>query len=142
TFGKAPRIFNWSINLQREIGKFLVEVEYAGNRGHGLNSTIDLNQLNPSYLFLAQNGLIGKSITDPAVVAAGYKPPYPSFTGTLAQSLRPFPQFLSVLSRNSGLGRTWYDAGTFKVSRRFGLWQFTGSYVRSKSLGFLTYRQI
>jgi hypothetical protein len=29
-----------------------------------------------------------------------------------------------------------------KVSRRFGNWQFTGSYVRSKSLGLLTYRQI
>ena len=52
TFGKAPRIYNWGINLQREIKKFLVEVDYAGNRGHRLNSTIDLNQVNPSYLFL------------------------------------------------------------------------------------------
>jgi hypothetical protein len=28
------------------------------------------------------------------------------------------------------------------VQRRFGNWQFTASYVRSKSLGLLTYRQI
>ncbi|MDQ2944509.1 MAG: hypothetical protein M3Y27_00940, partial [Acidobacteriota bacterium] len=140
TFGKAPRIYNWSFNVQREIKSFLLEAEYAGNRGHGLNSTIDLNQVNPSYLFLGS--LLQQSITAPAVVAAGYKPPYPSFTGSLAQSLRPFPQFLNVFSRNSGLGRTWYDAATFKVHRRFGMWQFTASYVRSKTLGQLTYRQI
>ena len=142
TFGKAPRIYNWSFNIQREIGKFLVEVEYAGNRGRSLNSTIDLNQVNPSYLYLGP--LLQQSITSPSVVAAGFKKPYSNFpdTGTLAQSLRPFPQFLNVFSRNSGLGRTWYDAATLKVQRRFGAWQFTSSYVRSKTLALLTYRQI
>ena len=44
--------------------------------------------------------------------------------------------------RNSGQGQTWYDAATIKVQRRFGAWQFTSSYVRSKSLALLTYRQI
>ena len=78
------------------------------------------------------------------MVAAGYKKPYANFpdNGTLAQALRPFPQFLNVWSRNSGQGQTWYDAATVKVTRRFGNWQFTSSYVRSKSLGLLTYRQI
>src|SRR5439155_4162402 len=33
------------------------------------------------------------SIADPAVVAAGFQPPYPGFTGTLAQALRPYPQY-------------------------------------------------
>ena len=91
TFGKAPRIYNWSFNLQREIAKFLVEVDYAGNRGHSLNSTIDLNQVNPSYLYLGS--LLQQQITAPAVVAAGYKKPYANFpdTGTLAQALRPYP---------------------------------------------------
>src|SRR5215467_936767 len=95
TFGNAPRIYNWSINLQREVHKFLVELEYSGNRGYRLNSTIDLNQVNPSYLYLGS--MLQKSITDPAVVAAGFKKPYPNFpdNGTLAQSLRPFPQFLN-----------------------------------------------
>lgn len=140
TFGKAPRIYNWSFGVQREIKKFLVELEYAGNRGFGLNSTIDLNQVNPSFLSLGP--LLGQNITAPAVVAAGFSKPYPTFNGSLAQSLRPYPQFLNVWSRNSGLGRTWYEAGTIKVSRRFGDWQFTSSYVRSKTLGLLTFRQI
>jgi len=142
TFGVGPRIYNWGVNLQREAAKFLFEVDYAGNRGYRLNSTIDLNQVNPSYLYLGS--LLQQQITAPAVVAAGFKKPYANFsdTGTLAQALRPFPQFLNVWSRNSGQGQTWYDAATFKVTRRFGSWQFTSSYVRSKSLGLLTYRQI
>jgi hypothetical protein len=142
TFGKAPRIYNWSFNIQREISKFMVEVEYAGNRAYRLNSTVDLNQVNPSYLYLGQSGLLQQSITAPAVVAAGFKPPYPTFTGSLAQALRPYPQFLNVWSRNSGQGRTWYDSAMVRVQRRFGGWQFSTSYVRSKSLGQLTYRQI
>ncbi len=147
TFGNAPRIYNWSAEVQREMKGFLIEVGYAGNRGHGLNSTVDLNQVNPSYLTATNIPLLGKSITDPAVVAAGFKKPYANFPdggslGTLAQSLRPYPQFLNVWSRNSGQGRTWYESASIKVSRRFGNWQFQSSYVRSKTLGQLTYRQI
>jgi hypothetical protein len=142
TFGKAPRVYNWSLNLQREVKQFLIEVEYAGNRGRGLNSTVDLNQVNPSYLYLGS--LLQQPITSAAVVAQGFKKPYANFpdTGTLAQSLRPYPQFLNVWSRNSGLGKTWYDSASVKVQRRFGDWQFSASYVRSKTLSLLTYRQI
>jgi hypothetical protein len=145
TFGKAPRVYNWSFSIEREIAKWVVEAAYVGNRGHRLNSTIDLNQVNPSYLYLGS--LLSDSITNPAVVAAGFKPPYANFPttgslGTLAQALRPFPQFLNVFSRNSGQGQTWYDSAQFKVQRRIGDWQFVASYVRSKTLGLLTYRQI
>jgi hypothetical protein len=142
SFGKAPRIYTYSLEVQREIGKWLVAISYAGQRGHGLNSTVDLNQVNPSYLYLG--ALLGQSITSPAVVAAGFTKPYPNFSSTasLAQALRPYPQFLNVWSRNSGQGQTWYDSATAKVERRFGNWQMQATYVRSKTLGFLTYRQI
>ena len=75
-------------------------------------------------------------------MAAGFTKPYPEFTGTLSQALRPYPQFLNLWSRNSGQGRTWYDSAQFKVERRLGAWLFMASYVRSKTLGLLTYRQI
>jgi hypothetical protein len=140
TFGQAPRIQTYSVSLQREIKKFLIEADYQGNRGSRLNSTIDLNQVNPSYLSLGS--LLTQSITSPAVIAAGFTKPYPSFTGTLSQALRPYPQFLNVFSRNTAQGKTWYDSVTLRVQRRFGNWQFSSSYVRSKSLGLLTYRQI
>ena len=89
TFGMAPRIYTFSGNLQREIARFLIDVEYQGNRGYRLNSTVDLNQVNPSYLYLGS--LLAQNITAPAVVAAGFSKPYPNFNGTLAQALRPYP---------------------------------------------------
>jgi hypothetical protein len=60
-----------------------------------------LNQLPSSYLSLGS--LLTQNINSPAVVAAGYKEPFPGFaTGwgggaTLAQALRPFPQYGHVL---------------------------------------------
>ena len=66
TFGKAPRVYNWGVTLQREVHKFLFELEYAGNRGYRLNSTIDLNQVNPSYLDLG-------SLLWPAHLPSRYK---------------------------------------------------------------------
>ena len=141
-FGKGPRLYNWSFEVEREVSKWLIDAAYYGQRGSGLNSTVDLNQVNPSYLYLGS--LLQQQITSPAVVAAGFTKPYAGFpnTGTLAQALRPFPQFLNVWSRNSGQGKTWYDSAQFKVERRFGNFQIISSYVRSKSLGLLTYRQI
>ena len=145
-YGKAPRIYNWSFTAEHEIKNFLLEAAYVGNRGHGLNSTIELNQLPTSYLPLGT--LLGKNILDPAVVAAGYKEPFPGFAkgwgggATLAQALRPYPQYGNISDLNAGAGRTWYDALQTKVERRFGSYILLASYVYSKSLGMLTYRQI
>ena len=141
-FGKAPRLFSWSASIQQEIKKFVLDVAYVGNRGHGLNSTVLLNQLPVSRLALGS--LLQKRIDDPAVIAAGFTKPYPGFanSNSLAQALRPYPQYLDISERNAGIGRTWYDALQAKLERRFGDWQFMGAYTFSKSLGVGHYRQI
>ena len=141
-FGKAPRIYNWSLNVQHEIKGFLIDLAYVGNRGRGLASSIFLNQVDPKYLSLG--ALLRQRIDAPAVVAAGFKKPYAAFpdSATLAQALRPYPQYNNVVDRNSGDGQTWYDSLQVKAERRFGPWQMTASYVFSKSLGQLHYRQI
>ncbi len=141
-FGRAPRVWNWSINLQHEFKRFLFDIAYVGNRGNGLASTIDLNQLPTSRLALGS--LLARPISSPEVVAAGFTKPYPSFPDnlSLAQALRPYPQFLGVLERNAGVGRTWYDSLQVKVERRFGDFQLMGSYVYSKSLALAHFRQI
>lgn len=140
TFGNAPRNQNWSIGVQHETKGFLFDVAYVGNRANKLSSTTDLNA-NPTSV-LALGSLLTQSITAPAVVAAGYKPPYAGFTGSLAQALRPYPQYLSVWGRNSGVGRSWYDALQMKAERRFGSLQMMGSYTWSKSLSVAHFRQI
>ena len=145
-YGKAPRVYNWSFTIQHEIKNTLLEVAYVGNRSHGLNSTLELNQLPTSYLSLGT--LLGKNILDPQVVALGYKEPFAGFAAgwrggaTLAQALRPYPQYGNVSDLNAGQGKLWYDALQSKVERRFGGWQLIGSFVWSKNLDLLHYRQI
>lgn len=141
-FGKAARIYNWSFNIQHEVKSFLLDVAYVGNRGTQLASTLEGNQVDPKYLSLG--ALLRQPISSPAVIAAGFKKPYPSFPDnqTLAQALRPFPQYLSVSDRNSGDGRTWYDSMQAKVERRYGLWQMMAAYTWSKSQVKLHFRQI
>jgi outer membrane receptor protein involved in Fe transport len=141
-FGKAPRNYNWSFNIQQEFKNFVFDIAYVGNRGRGLNSTIELNQLPVSRLALGS--LLQRRITDPAVVAAGFTKPWPGFPDnqTLAQALRPYPQFFGVLDRNSGLGKVWYDSLQTKIERRFGSWQLMAAHTWSKALAANHYRQI
>jgi hypothetical protein len=56
-------------------------------------------------------------------------------TLTVAQSLRPYPQFGSIFESWAPLGNTWYDALQAKVSKRMshGLGA-TGAFAGSKSL--------
>jgi hypothetical protein len=141
-FGKAPRVYNWSFTIQHEIKNFVLEAAYVGNRGHGLNSTIELNQLPVSEL--SKGSLLQRRIDSPEAQAAGIRKPYAAFpdSQTVAQALRPFPQYFGVLDRNSGVGQTWYDALQAKVERRFGSWQLMANYTWSKALAANHYRQI
>lgn len=146
--GRPPRMANWNLSLQREFGSSLVaEVAYVGNRGawfraDGLN---DYNGLTPDRIrsfgldinSAADRTLLTSRIDSAAVVARGFRKPYDSFAGsnTLAQSLRPFPQFGGLGSLWAPLGNTWYDSLQIKVTKRYshGL-TGTLAYTWSKNL--------
>ncbi|MBL0155609.1 MAG: hypothetical protein IPP47_00650 [Bryobacterales bacterium] len=130
------------MNIQHEVKNWLIDVAYQGNRGTRLNSTMDLNQLPTS--LLQYGSLLGQRIDSPAAAAAGFKKPYDSFPGNLsvAQSLRAYPQYLTVNSLFAGFGRSWYDALQAKLERRFGSFQLISNYTWSKSLGYGHYRQV
>lgn len=131
--GIAPRFQNWTINIQRELpGRFLVDVAYAGMLGRNLNLDVPLNQVDPKYL--SQGNLLGRSITDPAVVAAGFRAPYAGFTGSLAQALRPYPQFLDLRDDYSAKGKSNYHSYQMKVERRSGGADLLMAYTFSKTL--------
>jgi len=142
TAGQPARIYNWSLNIQHEVKNWLIDVAYQGNRGTRLNSTMDLNQLPTS--LLQYGSVLGQRIDSPAAAAAGFKKPYDSFPGNLsvAQSLRAYPQYLTVNSLFAGFGRSWYDALQAKLERRFGSFQLMSNYTWSKSLGYGHYRQV
>ena len=70
-FGRAPRIQTRSFSIQQEVGKFLIDVAYAGTRSTKLNSTGLLNQLPVERLSLGS--LLQQRIDSPAVDTA--RPP-------------------------------------------------------------------
>jgi hypothetical protein len=132
--GRPARQVQWSAGVQREIFRnLMVEASYVGNRGAWwLSSTLDnYNAITPQ--ILTANGLDLNNSGDRAILratigstAAGRfqnKLPYPGFptTSTVAQALRPFPQFSSGLTPLwAPLGRTWYDSLQVKATQR--LW--------------------
>jgi hypothetical protein len=130
--GRPGRINQWNISLQREISKdVLVEAAYVGNRAVWLQSDalVDFNALTAQRLASfgldinsqASRALLILPLSSPQVSAAGFKAPYSGFpvTSTLAQSLRPFPQFGSLGGRWVARGNSWYDSLQTKVTKRY-----------------------
>jgi hypothetical protein len=107
-------------------------VSYVGNRAIHLPTTLELSdQPNPSVL--QYGSLLGKNILDPAVVAAGFHPPYPGYvaqfgaSATLEQALEPYPQFGGFYPAYEMDGTTFYNALQASGEKRF-----------SNELSFLT----
>lgn len=130
--GRPGRINQWNISVQREISNNLVlEVAYVGNRAVWLQSDQiqSFNVLTPQRLAsfglninsASTQSLLLLPMSSPQVQAAGFKIPYASFpTGqTLAQALRPYPQFSTISSRWVAEGNSWYDSFQSKLTKRF-----------------------
>jgi hypothetical protein len=128
---------NWNLNLQRQLGRDMsIDIGYVGAKGTRLPIRTDLNQLDPKYFALGST-LLNKKITDPAVPASIHVP-YAGFTGTVAQALRPYPQFVNMFpgGRNSDTtGNSTYHSLQAMFQKRFsgGLYA-TAAYTWSKAL--------
>jgi Carboxypeptidase regulatory-like domain/TonB dependent receptor len=148
--GRPPRFLQTTIGFERAIGKDLsVDASFIDNRGVWLSSDglRGYNQLPPSVLMSkygldvtkpADFALLTQPITSAAVMARGFTKPYATFPSgaSLAQALRPFPQFSSVTDEYEHDGNTWYDALQVKVTKRLGYGLSGGlGYTWSKDLG-------
>jgi hypothetical protein len=147
--GRPARQMQWSLGLQREIASNLVvEANYVGNLGVWWNAPglVDVNALSPQRIAAAGLSLdnpadvtlLGSRLNSPTAIARGFgNPPYAGFplTATVAQSLRPFPQFNSITALWAPDGNTWYNSLQTKVTKRYsrGL-QFTGLFTYAKQL--------
>jgi hypothetical protein len=150
--GRPPRVNQWNLSLQREVVRDLVvEAAYVGNRGVWFqnNALVNYNALDPVYLnslfsrlglnptVAADRSLLTGTITSAAAVAKGFAKPYANFpdSGTVIQSLKPYPQYNGVGATWAPLGNSWYDALQVKATKRYsnGL-DATVSYAYSKNL--------
>jgi hypothetical protein len=125
---------SWNISTQTQLAPSLaLDVAYVGTKSSHLSMAMNINQLNPSYLSLGTT-LLDSLITSPAAVEAGFKQPWPGFATTLgslatvAQSLRPYPQYLTGFGYNSdNEGNATYQALQAKLEKRYsnGLYLLT-----------------
>jgi hypothetical protein len=142
---KLPAYDNFNFSIQRQLGNSLVaEIQYSGVMGEHLQTELlDYNQISPSYLTkfgtVAQSiTVLNSSLSSATGKSSGVALPYPTFSGTVAQALRPYPQY-NVIDTYAGQGdhsgHSTYHAAILKLQKRLsnGL-TFQGSYVFSKLL--------
>jgi Carboxypeptidase regulatory-like domain/TonB dependent receptor len=108
--GRPPYFQNWSLTVQRELApRVSLEAAYLGTKGTRLgNGLVHMNELNPAYL--AYGSLLSQPYNSAAAIAAGIVAPYPGFSGSVAQALRPYPQYLDIWDRASPDGNSTYHA--------------------------------
>ncbi len=147
--GRPARQIQWSVGIQREIARdLLVEAAYVGNRGAWWNAAgllcvncIQQQTLAAYGLDLSRSAdrtLLASPISSSVAAARGFVAPYAGFpaSATVAQSLRPFPQYGNITNWHwVPLGDTWYESLQLKATKRFsrGL-EFGSNFTWSKQL--------
>ena len=130
--GRPARINQWNVALQRQLTKDMsIEAAYVGNRGvwEPSNGLVNLNAITPGMLAAdglnltnaATRTLLTSQIGSATAKAAGYSIPYVGFptTATVAQALRPFPEYNSSLADEFvNQGDSYYDSLQVKFIRR------------------------
>lgn len=148
--GRPGRVQQWNLSLQREITpNLVVEAAYVGNRGVWLQgganlvafnalSTERLRSFGLDVAIPADQTLLRSTISSAAASSRGFRAPYAGFPGTatVAQSLRPYPQFGDLGPMYAPLGNSWYDSLQVKVTKRtsHGL-SLTAAFTWQKELG-------
>jgi hypothetical protein len=131
--GRPSRSYQWSIGVQREVIRDLVvDVSYVGNRGiwWPTSTPVNYNALTPQALLadglditkLGDRNILNAQIGSAAAAQFQNKLPYSNFplTATVAQALKPFPQFTTAPTALwAPLGDTWFNSLQLKVTKRF-----------------------
>lgn len=115
-----PMVENYNIGIQQSLpGGIVLDASYVGTQGHRLyDGYLDMNQLNPAYLALGNT--LDAQIGSAQAIAAGITGPYPGFSGTVAQALRPYPQYQEILTLNDPVGKEHYNALQIRAQKELG----------------------
>jgi hypothetical protein len=140
---QLPSSNSWNVAISRVLpGNYVLDVTYTGNKGtHLASDRVNYMQIPSKYASLGT--LLNKQIDDPAVVALGFTPPFPSFKqvlgtrATLGQALRMWPQYTGVSTGGmmNHSGNSTYNALIIKLTKRFsGGLSMVADYTWSKLL--------
>jgi hypothetical protein len=145
-----PYVQNWNFGFQYMLpADILVEADYTGTKGNRLFMADSFrngaNQPLTEYLGLNEYGSylqddIDEDLADPdrAAVLALFgitAKPFPSFSGSVAQALRPFPQYAGITNTFPNAGSSIYHSLQATVRKRAGHGlNFIAAYTWSKNL--------
>jgi len=140
-----PTSDNINFSVQRQLSSsMLVEASYNGVIGSHLQAQLlDYNQDNPALLTAFGDITQSTAVLNSRVGSAlanqyGITAPYPGFTGTVKQALRPYPQYTLIDTyggQGDHSGHSTYHAGLIRFEKRAGTGlTFQASYVFSKLL--------
>jgi hypothetical protein len=122
---RPPRYQNWNFSIQRSLTpSTLLTVGYVGSngkllRGGGLG--IWSGQIHPRYLALGtllQANVTAATLAQARAIIPDVALPYPSFVGTFAQMLRPFPQYSGVTANFNNLASSNYNSLQITLNKR------------------------
>ncbi|MFP5276839.1 MAG: carboxypeptidase regulatory-like domain-containing protein [Acidobacteriota bacterium] len=128
---RNPYAVNWNIGIERELlDNITASINYVGSQGHFLAPSSGgargfwSDQLDPKYYNLGN--LLNASATSSNIAAAqaidpDIKLPYATFGGkgaTIAQMLRPFPQYTGVSDAFGDVANSNYNAMQMTIKKR------------------------
>ena len=123
--GRMPRYQNWNAGFQYALHSTMtVGASYAGSRGDFLDGPkrgFYANQLDPKYLALGNlltQQATPANIASAQAVVPGVSLPYANFSGTIAQMLRPFPQYSGVTDVYGNISRSNYHSLQITAEKR------------------------
>ena len=135
---RAPRIQQLNLGVQHELpNNMLIDVSYIGNFSHMIGSgrAKPANQLDYSR-FGGLGSLLTANIDSAQAQAAGIRSPYPGFQGTVAQALRPFPQYQIIQDLGATVNNIVFNGVQFKLQKQTSKGvSFLIGYTISKTLG-------
>ena len=127
---------NINFGIERDLGGgLIVRSDYIGLLAHGLaaDGHVRLNQIPLSALSLGS--VLNTNINSQAARDAGIQKPYPSFEGSVAQGLRPFPALFNINDISSPTVNMLYHSLQTTLQKRFGHGlNFLIAYTISKTL--------
>jgi Carboxypeptidase regulatory-like domain len=117
---KQGYVQSWQLSLQRELPfQNYIDVAYVANASKRLPSSLE-NELNQvPFEFLSLGALLTAPFDSPAAIGAGIRSPYPGFSGSVAQSLRRFPQYTGINHPFQPIGFATYHSLQAKLQKRF-----------------------
>ena len=138
--GRPSMTSSWDLQLQDELAQDLIfSLGYIGQASQNLRSGFltNFNNIDPSQFALGDL-LSNNQYNIPLGGSShGYNAPYAGFTGTIGQSIRPFPQYdyLADDCCLENLGHSSYNAMVVALERRFrhGL-NLQASYTWAKTM--------